>query len=86
MLVDKTQEYRRLAMGPLLHDLQQKMQKKVDYGDKEPLKLLIHSTHDTALAGIASTLDVFDLRWVLKLRIHTTGLSTTVDGLNSQLQ
>ena len=60
---DKNLEYRRLAMGPLLDDLQQKMQKKVEGGDEEKLKLLVYSTHDTALAGLLSSLDVFDHRW-----------------------
>lgn len=49
-----------MGMGPLLSDLSQKMQKKVDHGEKDPLKILIHSTHDTCLAGLCSTLDVFD--------------------------
>jgi acid phosphatase len=49
-------------MGPLLDDLQRKMQKKVDDGDKEQLKLLVYSTHDTALAGLLSSLDAFDHR------------------------
>jgi acid phosphatase len=49
-------------MGPLLDDLQRKMQKKVDDGDKEQLKLFVYSTHDTALAGLLSSLDVFDHR------------------------
>ncbi|KZT41598.1 phosphoglycerate mutase-like protein [Sistotremastrum suecicum HHB10207 ss-3] len=59
----KTEEFRRLAMGRLLDDLSRKMTHKADYGEKDPLKILIHSTHDTALAGLASTLDVFDERW-----------------------
>ena len=61
--LDKNQEFRRLAMGPLLHDLQQKLAKKAALGSKDPSKILIHSTHDTALAGISSALDVFDNRW-----------------------
>ncbi|KAJ7275028.1 histidine phosphatase superfamily [Mycena rebaudengoi] len=60
---DKTQEVRRLGMGPLLADLSQKMQQKVDRGTEDPLKILIHSTHDTALAALCSTLDVFDDKW-----------------------
>lgn len=62
-LIDKDQEFRRLAMGPLLHDLQQKMAKKAAIESKDPSKILIYSTHDTALAGINSALDVFDNRW-----------------------
>ncbi|KAJ6590608.1 histidine phosphatase superfamily [Mycena vulgaris] len=60
---DRTQEVRRLGLGPLLSDLSQKMQQKVDRGDEDPLKILVHSTHDTALAALCSTLDVFDEKW-----------------------
>ncbi|KAH7869116.1 histidine phosphatase superfamily [Lentinula edodes] len=60
---DKTEEVRRLGMGRLLDDLSTKMQHKAAHGDKDPLKILVHSTHDTALAGLASTLDVFDDKW-----------------------
>ncbi|KAJ3885101.1 histidine phosphatase superfamily [Lentinula edodes] len=60
---DKTEEVRRLGMGRLLDDLSTKMQHKAVHGDKDPLKILVHSTHDTALAGLASTLDVFDDKW-----------------------
>ncbi|KAJ7136013.1 histidine phosphatase superfamily [Mycena epipterygia] len=59
----KTQEVRRLGMGPLLADLSQKMQQKVERGADDPLKILVHSTHDTALAALCSTLDVFDEKW-----------------------
>jgi hypothetical protein len=47
-------------MGRLLEDLTRKMQRKVEKGDYDPLKILVHSTHDTALAALCSTLDVFD--------------------------
>ncbi|KAI0702036.1 phosphoglycerate mutase-like protein [Cerioporus squamosus] len=60
---DRTEEVRRLGMGPLLSDLTRKMQAKAVKGDAEPTKILIHSTHDTCLAGLASTLDMFDERW-----------------------
>nr|GAT42740.1 acid phosphatase [Mycena chlorophos] len=50
-------------MGPLLSDLSQKLQRKVDRGANDPLKLLVHSTHDTALAAMCNTLDVFDEKW-----------------------
>ncbi|KAJ7889718.1 histidine phosphatase superfamily [Mycena leptocephala] len=63
LTTDKTQEVRRLGMGPLLQDLSTKMQKKVELGDEDPLKILVHSTHDTALAAMCSTLDVFDEKW-----------------------
>ncbi|TFK41610.1 histidine phosphatase superfamily [Crucibulum laeve] len=60
---DKTEEVRRLGMGLLLDDLSRKMQQKAAKGEKDPLKILVHSTHDTAIAGLCSTLDVFDEKW-----------------------
>jgi acid phosphatase len=57
---DKTEEARRLAMGRLFEDLTNKMHHKIERGEKESLKLLVHSTHDTTIAGLCSTLDVFD--------------------------
>lgn len=56
-------EYRKLAIGPLLEDLQKKMQRKVEKRDQDPLKLLVYSTHDTAIVGITNAFDVFDRRW-----------------------
>lgn len=47
-------------MGRLLNDISSKMQSKVERGDTDPLKLLVHSTHDTAIAALTSTFDVFD--------------------------
>ncbi|KAG7446831.1 phosphoglycerate mutase-like protein [Guyanagaster necrorhizus] len=60
---DKTEEVRRLGMGRLLDDISRKMRTKIEQGDKDPLKILVHTTHDTALAGLCSTLDVFDDKW-----------------------
>ncbi|KAK7046664.1 acid phosphatase [Favolaschia claudopus] len=60
---DKTQEVRKLGMGPLLSDLSQKMANKAEHGAEDALKILVHSTHDTALAAMLSTLDVFDEKW-----------------------
>ncbi|KAJ4468793.1 histidine phosphatase superfamily [Lentinula aciculospora] len=60
---NKTEEVRRLGMGRLLDDLSTKIQHKIIHGDKDPLRILVHSTHDTALAGLASSLDVFDDKW-----------------------
>ncbi|KAL1716674.1 histidine phosphatase superfamily [Schizophyllum commune] len=64
----KTEEVRRLGLGRLLDDMSRKMQRKVQSsskkeGEKDPLKILVHSTHDTALAGLLSTLDVYDDKW-----------------------
>jgi len=50
-------------MGRLLDDLVRKMQHKAELGVRDPLKFLVHSTHDTALAALCSTLDVFDEKW-----------------------
>ncbi|KZT28102.1 phosphoglycerate mutase-like protein [Neolentinus lepideus HHB14362 ss-1] len=60
---DKTEEVRRLGMGRLLTDLTRKIQTKVDKGSDDPLKILVHSTHDTAIAALCQTLDVFDDKW-----------------------
>lgn len=51
-------------MGRLLSDLSRKMSSKAEKGEQDPMKILVHSTHDTALAGLCSTLDVFDERYV----------------------
>ena len=47
-------------MGRLLDDLARKMHRKAEKGPEDPLKILVHSTHDTAIAALCSTLDVFD--------------------------
>ncbi|KDQ22366.1 hypothetical protein PLEOSDRAFT_1079741 [Pleurotus ostreatus PC15] len=60
---DKTEEVRRLGMGLLLSDLSRKMSRKVSLGDQDPVKILVHSTHDTAIAALCSTLDVYDELW-----------------------
>ncbi|KAI0336758.1 phosphoglycerate mutase-like protein [Cubamyces sp. BRFM 1775] len=62
-LPDRTEEVRRLGMGPLLSDLASKMQAKAEKGDADPTKILIHSTHDTCLAALSNTLDIFDEKW-----------------------
>ena len=62
--IDRTEEVRRLGMGPLLSDLSRKMQIKADQGAADPAKILIHSTHDTCLAGLSSTLEIFDEKYV----------------------
>jgi len=59
----KTEEVRRLGMGRLLSDLSRKMSSKAENGVEDPVRLLIHSTHDTGLAALMSTLDVYDERW-----------------------
>ncbi len=64
-------------MGPLLSDLARKMQAKAEKGDTDSTKILIHSTHDTCLAGLSSTLDIFDEKYVLSLDFHTLSRLTS---------
>lgn len=49
-------------MGRLLTETLGKMNQTVTEGDEDPPKILIHSTHDTAIAGLLGTLEVFDNR------------------------
>jgi hypothetical protein len=63
--LDDSEEVKRLGMGRLLDDISTKMQLKANKGSKDPMRLLVHSTHDTTLAGICATLDVFDEKCVL---------------------
>lgn len=88
LTIDRTEEVRRLGMGPLLSDLAQKMQTKAEKGDADAAKILIHSTHDTCLAGLSNTLDIFDERYVtftMHMLNVPTNRSCRVDGLLSQL-
>ncbi|TFK22143.1 phosphoglycerate mutase-like protein [Coprinopsis marcescibilis] len=59
----KTEEVRRLGMGRLLDDMMRKMQHRIAKPEQDPLKLLVHSTHDSGLAALCQTLDVYDERW-----------------------
>ncbi|KAF7349275.1 Acid phosphatase [Mycena sanguinolenta] len=77
---DKTHEVRRLGMGPLLSDLAAKMARKAELGAEDPLKVLVHSTHDTALAATLSTLDVFDEKYVFDELISTCKTRTDLTG------
>lgn len=61
---DEAEEVRKLGMGRLLADVSTKMQKKAINGPKDQMRILVHSTHDTTIAGICATLDVFDERCV----------------------
>lgn len=73
---DKTEEVRRLGMGRLLDDLTKKMATKASQvprsssatkssaNETDPPRFLVHSTHDTALAALLSTLDVYDEKYV----------------------
>lgn len=59
----KTLEVRRLAMGRLLEELATRFNAKAAPLQSEPLKIVVNACHDTSLAGLATTLDVFDGRW-----------------------
>ena len=59
---DKAEEVRKLAMGRLLAEVSAKMNQTVVDDGENPPKILIHSTHDTAIAGLLGTLEVFDSR------------------------
>jgi len=50
-------------MGRLLEELGKKLAHKAENGAEDPLKILVHSTHDTGIAPLLQTLDVFDERW-----------------------
>jgi acid phosphatase len=59
---DLRHQYRRLAMGRFLDDLSKRLNEKASK-PSTPLKLAIYSAHDTSLAGLLGTLDVFDNHW-----------------------
>ncbi|KAF9517796.1 hypothetical protein BS47DRAFT_1371232 [Hydnum rufescens UP504] len=59
----KNDEVRRLAVGRLLEELSSRMASKASKGNADPLKIAINACHDTSLAGLSQTLDVFDGRW-----------------------
>ncbi|KAJ8597070.1 phosphoglycerate mutase-like protein [Rhizopogon salebrosus TDB-379] len=59
----KSEEGRRLGMGRLLADVSVKMQRKAEFNSKDPTKLLVHTTHDSTLAALLCTFDVFDEKW-----------------------
>lgn len=59
----KSEDGRRLGMGRLLADASEKMQRKTQLNSKDPTKLLVHTTHDSTLAALLCTFDVFDDKW-----------------------
>ncbi|KAG6915556.1 hypothetical protein DXG01_010961 [Tephrocybe rancida] len=83
--LDKTEEVRRLGMGRLLDDLTHKMQHKADNGARDPLKVLVHGTHDTALAALCTTLDVFDERQVVVIWVEDSPQSGAETSLSQTL-
>jgi hypothetical protein len=52
-------------MGPLLAEISRKMNQSISEAGENNPKILIHSTHDTAIAGLLGTLEVFDNRYLL---------------------
>lgn len=57
------QQFRRLAMGRFFFELSERLNAKAFRPSSTPLALALYSTHDTSLAGILNTLDVFDNKW-----------------------
>ena len=49
-------------MGRLLAETSGKMNRTATEDGENSPKILIHSTHDTAIAGLLGTLEVFDNR------------------------
>ncbi|KDN41425.1 phosphoglycerate mutase-like protein, partial [Tilletiaria anomala UBC 951] len=65
----KRAKFRRLAMGPFLNSVADRLEAKADSGvsqggkQGEKLKLGLYAAHDTSLAGMLCTLDAFRDRW-----------------------
>ncbi|CAE6438246.1 unnamed protein product [Rhizoctonia solani] len=57
----KDEEFRRLAMGRLLAEMSEWMSAKVNRTEAPNIRVL--ACHDTTLAGLCQTLDVFNNRW-----------------------
>jgi len=56
-------ELRRLGVGRVMDDVSQKMQSKALKKNEDQLKILVNCTHDTTIAGVLQTLDVYDQKW-----------------------
>lgn len=56
-------QFRRLAMGRFLQELSGRLNDKAYKPSSTPLQLAVYSAHDTSIAGVLGTLDVFDNRW-----------------------
>ncbi|KAJ8657497.1 hypothetical protein O0I10_006799 [Lichtheimia ornata] len=63
----KNQEIRRLTLGSLLGDIRDRMVARADGSDKktgeDARKLYIYSGHDTTIAPLLISMDVFNKRW-----------------------
>jgi acid phosphatase len=57
----ENETYRRLGVGPLLGDVLDRFTFAIS--KPSPQKMALYGTHDTTVAAILSTLDVFDNRW-----------------------
>ncbi|KAG9122349.1 hypothetical protein FRC07_001325 [Ceratobasidium sp. 392] len=58
---NKHHEFRRLAMGRLLSEMSEQMTGITN--GTNGTKIRVNACHDTTLAGLCTTLDVFDNRW-----------------------
>lgn len=56
-------QFRRLAMGRFLWELSQRLNAKASRPSATPLQMAVYSAHDTSIAGILGTLDIFNNRW-----------------------
>lgn len=70
----KSEEFRRLGFGNLFADLLRRMEHKVEHGEKDALKILVHSTHDTGIAPLASSLGIYDEKYVRTLGVPSDEL------------
>jgi acid phosphatase len=57
----ENETYRRLGVGPLLGDVIDRF--TFATSNVSPQKMALYGTHDTTIAAILSTLDVYDGRW-----------------------
>ena len=60
-------------MGRLFADLSRRLEHKAQNGAADPLKILVHSTHDTGIAPMAASLGVYDDRYELYYKIIEEG-------------
>jgi acid phosphatase len=60
-LTVENETYRRLGVGPLLGDVLDRFTYASTH--TSPQKMALYGTHDTTVAAILSSLDVFDNRW-----------------------
>jgi acid phosphatase len=61
--VNARDQFRRLAMGRFLNELSGRLNDKASKPSSTPLQMAVYSAHDTSIAGVLGTLDVFDNRW-----------------------